>query len=246
MIVLFTDFGRNSPYQGLLQNAIYQLAPEVKVLDLMADAPSFSPEASAYLLAALVKDFAPGTVFLAVVDPGVGSARKPCIVAADGYWFVGPDNGLFNVAAARAGKADWWHITWRPQHLSPTFHGRDLFAPVAARLQQNPACLSQLARPAAKVLPSSLEDECSIIYIDDYGNMMTGLRAASVPHHALLRINQHTIRYAKTFSEVKPGQAFWFENAFGLVEIAVNCASAARHFNCQLGQQITVIAANSS
>ncbi|MHA1114521.1 MAG: SAM-dependent chlorinase/fluorinase, partial [Alphaproteobacteria bacterium] len=129
MIALFTDFGAAGPYTGQVKAVLAQDAPGVPVIDLIADAPACDPRAGAYLLAALAPEFPPGTVFLCVVDPGVGGPRAPLIVEADGRRFVGPDNGLFEIVTARHRRIDW-----RPARLSTSFHGRDLFAPVAARL----------------------------------------------------------------------------------------------------------------
>ena len=146
MIVLFTDFGINGPYVGQMKAVLFQQAPGVSVVDLFADAPAFEPQLSAYLLAAYVNEFPQGSVFLCVVDPGVGNqSRRPVIVKVDERWFVGPDNGLFNVICTRAKNPkaiQWWQITWQPPKLSSSFHGRDLFAPVAARLAsaEMPAC----------------------------------------------------------------------------------------------------------
>ena len=128
MIVLFTDFGLSGPYTGQVKSVLYRAAPGVPVVDLFADAPAFRPRAAAYLLAAYVDEFPPGTVFLCVVDPGVGTEqRQPVVVEAGRRWFVGPDNGLFNVVVKRAGSATRWPVAWRPRRLSNTFHGRDLF-----------------------------------------------------------------------------------------------------------------------
>ncbi|MFQ5468633.1 MAG: S-adenosyl-l-methionine hydroxide adenosyltransferase family protein, partial [Kiloniellaceae bacterium] len=135
MIVLFTDFGPTGPYMGQVTGALMRDAPGVEIVQLMCDAPAFDPRASAYLLAAYGPDFPEGSVFLAVVDPGVGGPRAPLALQAGGRWYVGPDNGLLAMVARRAGPAARaWEITWRPARLSATFHGRDLFAPVAARL----------------------------------------------------------------------------------------------------------------
>src|SRR5215472_12115972 len=97
MIVLFTDFGLTGPYAGQVKAVLHQVAPQVPVVDLFADAPSRDPRASAYLLAAYAAWFPAGTVFLAVVDPGVGGARPAVIVEADRRWYVGPGNGLFEL-----------------------------------------------------------------------------------------------------------------------------------------------------
>ncbi|MDH3597421.1 MAG: SAM-dependent chlorinase/fluorinase, partial [Rhodospirillales bacterium] len=134
MIVLFTDFGLDGPYVGQMKAVLHAEAPGVPLIDLMADAPAFDARAAAYLLAAYAPAFPAGCVFLAVVDPGVGGPRLPLAVEADARWFVGPDNGLLAPTARRAEAARTWQVTWRPDRLSASFHGRDLFAPVAARL----------------------------------------------------------------------------------------------------------------
>jgi len=134
MIVLFTDFGLVGPYTGQMKAVLQRDAPGVPVIDLFADAPSGNPKSAAYLLAAYSALFTERVAFLCVVDPGVGGARPPVAVEADGRFFVGPGNGLFEIVIRRARHAKVWEITWQPPRLSATFHGRDLFAPVAARI----------------------------------------------------------------------------------------------------------------
>src|SRR3954466_3930268 len=134
MIVLLTDFGLHGPYTGQMKAGLYQTAPGVPVIDLFADAPVGNPKAAAYLLPAYAGWFPVGTIFLCVVDPGVGRARPAIVLEADGRWYVGPGNGLFELIQRRAGATRSWDIAWRPEHLSASFHGRDLFAPVAAML----------------------------------------------------------------------------------------------------------------
>src|SRR5262249_10747338 len=102
MIVLFSDFGLEGPYTGQVKTVLYRNAPDVPVIDLFADAPAGKPKPGAYLLAAYGAWFPPGTVLLAVIDPGVGGARAAVVVEADGRWYVGPDNGLFEIVARRA------------------------------------------------------------------------------------------------------------------------------------------------
>jgi len=246
MIVLFTDFGRNGPYQGLMENAIYRIAPSVKVIDLVADAPSCDMNASAHLLAALVSNFDQGTLFLSVVDPGVGGAREPCIVCADGYWFVGPNNGLFSVITSRAKEVCWWRITWRPESLSETFHGRDLFAPVAAHLALDVANIDGLAELSFDAKPLIEESPYRVIYIDDYGNVMTSIVAEPVARTAQIKANGQLLPYAKTFSDCGREQGFWYCNSLGLVEIAINGSSAARELNCVIGDRVDLIKSISS
>src|SRR6516225_11068809 len=117
-----------------MKAVLHQLAPTVPAIDLFADAPIGNPKASAYLLAAYAQWFVAGTVFLCVVDPGVGGTRPPIILEADGRWYVGPGNGLFELVERRATSKRRWDIDWKPGRLSDSFHGRDLFAPVAAML----------------------------------------------------------------------------------------------------------------
>src|SRR5215472_7547765 len=147
MIALFTDFGLAGPYTGQVMATLHHVAPRVPVVSLFADAPSARPKPSAYLLAAYAAWFPAGTVLLCVVDPGVGSARRAVVAEADGRLHVGPDNGLFDLVLRRAAGSRLWEITWRPPVLSASFHGRDLFAPVAARLAAG-AAPADLAQPA--------------------------------------------------------------------------------------------------
>ena len=223
LIVLYTDFGTEGPYLGQMKAAVYHELPSARIIDLMADAPVHDPRAAAYLLAAMVKEFDPGTVFLGVVDPGVGDpSRRPAIVKADGRWYVGPDNGLFDTVGRRARELQWWDITWRPARLSVSFHGRDLFAPVAARIAAGAAPPGTPCAPSERLRRDWPEDLAEIIYLDRFGNAITGLRGTDVPVAQRLRVAGHEIGHARTFSAVPPGRPFWYVNSIGLVEIAVN------------------------
>jgi S-adenosyl-L-methionine hydrolase (adenosine-forming) len=240
MIVLFTDFGLDGPYIGQVKAVLYQLAPAVPVIDLFADAPTRNPKAAAYLLAAYSSWFPPGTAFLAVVDPGVGGERAPLIVEADGRWYVGPDNGLFEILRRRAAASRIFEITWRPESLSASFHGRDLFAPVAARIARGEAPLGE---PRPENFGRRLDwpdDFAEIIYIDHYGNAMTGLRAAALSPDARLIVNGRRIAHARTFSNVAAGEALWYENANGLAEIAVNMGRADQAFGLTIGSPLAI------
>lgn len=241
MIVLFTDFGLCGPYTGQMKAVLHTLAPGVPVVDLLSDAPAFDPRSSAYLLAAYAQPFPAGTVFLAIVDPGVGGDRLPCVVRADDRWFVGPENGLFELIMRRAvAPILCWQIDWRPQRLSSTFHGRDLFAPVAARLALGEP-------PPGGMLPAESlrrlewpDDLPAIVYIDGYGNAVSGLRAASVPSSAAIVAGGVACLRARTFSDVPKGHPFWYENADGLVEIAVNSGRAADLFPFSPGTKLLI------
>jgi len=241
MIVLFTDFGAAGPYVGQMKAAIRREAPSVEIIDLFADAPAHDPRASAYLLASYVAEFPRGSVFLCVVDPGVGSPRLPGVLFADGWWFVGPENGLFEPIIRRAETAPtWWRITWRPERLSASFHGRDLFAPVAARLTHDQVPPGD-EHPIDEVRRLQWPDDLAeIVYIDTFGNALTGIRASTMADGARLLVAGVEIGRARTFSDVPAGTAFWYENSNGLVEVAVNLGRADRHFGLRVGDGVGI------
>ena len=241
MIVLFTDFGLTGPYTGQMKAVLAREAPGEAVIDLFADAPAFDVQCSAYLLAAYAAEFPAGTVFLCVVDPGVGGERRAAAVNVDGRWFVGPDNGLFNVVAMRAREVEWWDLHWRPERLSASFHGRDLFAPVAARIVHGETPPGQRMEPKLRTRRGWPEDLAKIVYIDHYGNAMTGLRANRLLADNMLEVNGHRLKRERTFSAVPPGHAFWYENANGLAEIAVNQGRADAGLGLTVGAVVNVI-----
>lgn len=237
-IVLFTDFGACDLYVGQVHGVLAREAPQARVVDLLHNAPVFDVEAGAHLLAALACEFAAGSVFMAVVDPGVGGPRQPVAVQADGRWFVGPDNGLLSVVAQRAQEVRCHRILWRPDRLSASFHGRDLFAPVAARLARGDDLAALLQPvPALEVrLPAG--DLGRVIYIDHYGNAMTGLRAQGVGRECRLRVAEGCLPYGRVFCEAPPGVPFWYENCLGLVEVAVNRGSAQALLGLSVGTPV--------
>ena len=240
MIVLFTDFGLTGPYAGQVKAVLHQVAPQVPVVDLFADAPSRDPRASAYLLAAYAPWFPAGTVFLAVVDPGVGGKRPPVALEADGRWFVGPGNGLLEIVHRRADRSRLLEIAWRPPDLSVSFHGRDLFAPVAASLARGQPIEAEPRPDGFGRWPDWPDDLAEIVYIDHYGNAMTGLRADRLPADARLLAAEQRIPPARTFSAVAPASCFWYRNANGLAEIAVNMGRADRGLGLAVGMPVSV------
>ena len=240
MIVLFTDFGPGGPYTGQMKAVLAREAPGVPVIALADDLAPCAPAPAAYLLAALAPAFPPGAVFVCVVDPGVGSARAPVALSAGGQWYVGPDNGLLAIAARRASGARWFAIAWRPPTLSASFHGRDLFAPVAAMLARGEPVPGTPIDAATTVGAAWPADRAAIVYIDPYGNAMTGLRAAPLPADAAIAVGARRLRRLRTFSDAAPGAAFWYENANGLAEIAVNRGRADRVLGLRVGSPVRV------
>jgi S-adenosylmethionine hydrolase len=205
----------------------------VPVIDALHDAPDFGIEPAAHLLSSLASEYPAGSVFLAVVDPGVGGRRDAIVVQADGRRFVGPDNGLFSLVWQRARRRRCLRIAWRPQRLTSSFHGRDLFAPVAAALATRVPRGWLAPKKAPDVL---LRDEelARVIYIDHYGNAVTGLRRLRTEWR--LRAGGRTLPYARTFEAARG--PFWYENSMGLVEIAAPRRNAAKLLGLRIGSRV--------
>ena len=236
MIFLFTDFGVQDPYVGQLHAVLAREAPATPVIDLFHNAPCFNIQASAYLLAALFGQIPAAGVVLAVVDPGVGGDRPPVILQVDGRWIVGPDNGLFTLVSRRSRSLECHRITWQPAVLSPSFHGRDLFAPVVAQLAQG-----QLpAREPHHLTANSQwpDDLPRIVYVDHYGNLMTGLRGECLTSAQVLFAGNRALQHARVFVDARPQDPFWYVNSIGLVEIAVAQGSAAERLELNVGDPV--------
>ncbi len=240
MIALFTDYGLHGPYLGQVQAVLHRLLPEEKIINLLADAPRNNPRASAYLLAAFSRAFgaAPGTIFFSVVDPGVGSFQDhPVIIKADGHWYLGPDNGLFDMVCRYSSGVQCWGLDWRPETLSASFHGRDLYAPAAAMIRNNGLPGKEIPWEDRHGWPDDLNE---IIYVDHFGNCMTGIRAEMLDTTKVIRVNGAAIAFADTFSSVPIGAAFWYHNSQGLVEIAVNGGNAAERLDLVIRAQLVI------
>ncbi|MHB1586758.1 MAG: SAM hydrolase/SAM-dependent halogenase family protein [Acidiferrobacteraceae bacterium] len=241
MIALFTDFGVADSYVGQVHARLRTAAPDVSIIDLFHGVTPFNVCAAAYLLPAYAGALPVGTVFLCVIDPGVGSDRRALYLEADGRWFVGPDNGLFTLVVRYAQASRAWEILWRPESMSSTFHGRDLFAPVAAELALG-------RRPEAREIrvdprPDWPDDLPEVIHVDRYGNAVTGMRAATISRQTLLQLDEGgpTIASADCYAQRNAGDLFWYANANGLVEIAATRDSAAARHALAVGTRITCL-----
>lgn len=236
-VFLFTDFSSSGPYIGQTITAIMRVAAEIPVVDLMHDAPMMRPDLAAYLLPAVCKVLPDDAVVVAVVDPGVGGERAALIVETDRGTFVGPDNGLLSrLPGIRAVHA----IDWQPTELSASFHGRDLFAPAAARLAlgEPVACHSiSIQGMLGSAWPDSLD---RIVYIDGYGNAVSGIELRKSRKIKGVCVNGRSMVPADKFSSVPSGELLWYCNSLGLLELAVNGGSAAETLSLALGDQILV------
>lgn len=250
-IFLFTDFGVSGFYVGQMHAAMLPYVPDGSTgpaIDLMHDAPAHNVKAASYLLAALIRQSPHDSIIVGVVDPGVGGNRPPVVIEVDGRVCIGPGNGLFEIAARQSSTIARHHLSWQPPSLSASFHGRDLFAPAAAQLAQaadDQAWRQSIATPLppSTVLPGSdwPDDLAEVIYLDGFGNAMSGIRAEKLPAGLSVAINGRTIRKARTFSDVPKGEAFWYENSIGLIEVAVNQGRAAEKLGLDIGSAIGLV-----
>jgi S-adenosylmethionine hydrolase len=237
-ICLFTDFGAGDLYVGQVEAVLDRLAPGVRVIHLLHEAPAYDIKAAAHLLAALATGLDGKHVFVGVVDPGVGTERGAVVVRVDRHWYVGPDNGLFSVVAARAAARSVWRITGTPVGASRSFHGRDVFAPIGAALARNDFPRASLTPVDELGVRLGGDDLAAIIYVDHYGNAWTGLRANALPRDRKLVVTGRALPYVGVFGETPPGTAFWYANSSALVEVAVNQGSAAQALGLEIGMPV--------
>jgi S-adenosylmethionine hydrolase len=244
VIVLFTDFGTRDPYVGQVKARIHEVAPSQQIVDLLHEAPDYNAHAGAHLIAAFAPTFPPGTVFVCVVDPGVGTSREGVVVMAGGCWFVGPDNGLLSIVAARNGDSKVWRISWEPETVSASFHGRDIFAVIAAFIAKGEFPADKLEEKSGLHVEFDAGDLPRIIYIDHFGNAWTGQRTAAIPQKSHVVAGKTEFSNAETFGAVGKGEGFWFANCVGLLEIAINRGSAADKLGLKVGDTIQVFKPN--
>ncbi len=240
-IVLATDYGESGSYVGQLKSAIYKIAPHAQVIDLIHDLPVFNPKASAYLLASYLDYIPENSIVVGVVDPGVGSNREPIILEGNGYTFIGPNNGLFSIVAKKLSNYKLSEIRLSKEPSSKTFHGRDIFAPVAAQIAV------QLKTNLESMLIEKLigfewpEELSEVIYIDHFGNVTCGITLDQINTNLTIKIKEVELNYAKTFHAVKSGESFWFRNANGMLEISVREQSASETLNLKVGDVIALL-----
>jgi len=238
VIVLFTDFGMRDPYVGQIKARLAEYAPAQIVVDLLHEVPDYNPHAGAHLLAAFAAGFQPGSVFLAVVDPGVGTSRDAVVVMAGGRWYVGPDNGLLSVVAARNTDTRLWRITWQPEDLSSTFHGRDVFAVIAAEIGRGEFPQAKLTQTDKLQVEFDAGELPRVIYVDHFGNAWVGVR--NLPRDARVSAAGELFKHSESFGFVGKGEGFWFNNSVGLLELAVNRGNAASTFGLKVGDPVQV------
>ncbi len=255
IITLTTDFGSTDHEAGVLKGVIWSISPAAKIVDLSHDIPAHDILEAALLLWRAVPYFPPGTIHLAVVDPGVGTARRGIAAQLGDYSFVGPDNGLISLILERVTEAQGKPALvqldrpefWLPD-VSHIFHGRDIFAPVAAHLASG-ITLEQLGSaihdPVLLNIPrpvrTSIGWRGQIIHADHFGNLATNIHASQLgpTTHLVITVNQHQIDgLVSTFGERPPGTLVALFDSSGSLAISVVNGSAKQLLGANIGDEI--------
>jgi S-adenosylmethionine hydrolase len=247
IITLTTDFGLSDPFVGIMKGVILGITPNAQLVDISHDIRSYDITEAAFMIESMYPYFPEGTVHIVVVDPGVGSARRPLAASSHGQFFVAPDNGVLSTILAD----EAYHIQNNRLFLksvSRTFHGRDIFAPVAAHLASGTPLESVGTRISdfiKKPLPVPRREGRKIVgtvlRIDKFGNVITNVRRSDLsPRFTMRAAGTPITRLCANFSEAKPGEFVAVEGSTGYIEIALNQASAADRLNLGSGAEIEV------
>lgn len=268
-IALLTDFGIYDPYVGIMKGVISSIAPDAPLIDLTHQVAPGDIQQAAYYLWQASRDLPGDTIFLAVVDPGVGTERKGIFLQRGKQIFIGPDNGLFSYLGFKSQLAAWElsNPKYQLETSSTTFHGRDIFAPAAAYAAKGTAGpefgeavedLQTLPKPHLELTPLSIEGE--VVSTDRFGNLITSLgtfnrdagvltldswidtQTASLPGDAVLQVKVEggTYPVVSTFAEIPIGQCAGLIGSTGLLEIVSNLKSAAELLGLNRGAQVSL------
>jgi hypothetical protein len=252
IIALLTDFGTKDYFIGAMKGVILSVNSEVKIIDMTHEIEPQNIQSAGFTLASCYRDFPSRTIFVAVVDPGVGSNRRAILVQTDKYFFVAPDNGLLTFIFENESDLRVFELTnpkFFLEKVSRTFHGRDVFAPVAAWLSKGIApnkfgsevidfIRVESAKP--KVISAS-ELEAAIIHVDRFGNLITNLKRSDLPEKFIIEINQTFIeKHLNFYAEAKQDEIFTIWGSAGYLEIAAFQNSASEILQVKAGEKILV------
>lgn len=251
LVTLTSDFGYSDYYVGAMKGAILAINPHVAVVDLTHEIPTCDIAAGAFTLWHAAREFPPGTVHLAVVDPGVGGARRGLVLRACEMFWVGPDNGLFHFALSDS-TCEAFEIAAAEliaDTASPTFHGRDIFAPIAAHLARGiePRQVGPPVNDPARLdIPSLVQEgnliRGEIISVDRFGNLITNIARADLPaagRGVEIRAGGFaTTGLSRTYGDVEPGVVLALFGSSERLEISVNQGSAAVQLGLQVGDPV--------
>jgi S-adenosylmethionine hydrolase len=256
VITLTTDFGHQGPFVGVMKGAVLMRFPEARLIDLTHEILVHWPAEAGFWLARSYQYFPVGTVHVAVVDPGVGTSRSIIAVAADGHLFLAPDNGLLAPVVARAKEARIVSVAGVQlvrlgiHRVSATFHGRDIFAPVAAELAAGRVQIETLGPAVQSIVPAWVDEPTVdarsvagvIITQDHFGNLITNIDAPLTERFRLplVHAGNHSFPILRTYAETRPGEYLALVNSFGVIEIARAEGSAAEGLGLSRGAPVIV------
>jgi S-adenosyl-L-methionine hydrolase (adenosine-forming) len=260
IITITTDFGYKDPFVGIMKGVMLGINPSVNIVDLCHNISRQNILEAAFALETSYKFFPYKTIHVAVVDPGVGSMRRPILVATDHHYFIGPDNGVFSRIYPLTESLSVIHMTaehyFLPQRSS-TFHGRDIFAPAAAWLSRGIDILN-FGEPVSDyitlpvpmpVSPSKNIMEGEIIYTDGFGNLITNISADQINElvssdtkkRLKILVKGKEIPLKSHYAEVRDKGLYSLINSFGYLELFTNGSSAASDFNLAVGEKVGII-----
>ncbi|MCY7344903.1 MAG: SAM-dependent chlorinase/fluorinase [Pyrinomonadaceae bacterium] len=253
VIALLTDFGTRDYFVGALKGVIFSINPSAKIVDITHEIPAQDVKAASFTLRACFANFPKKTIFVTVVDPGVGSNRKALLVETADYYFIAPDNGLLSFVFDEAAHYTVYQLTaerFFAEKVSRTFHGRDIFAPVAAHLSNGVEPHEFGAEISNFVhLPNSTptqiserEIEAEIIHIDFFGNLVTNLKSTDLPAEFTLRIKEETINKRQNyFAEAEKSELFTILGSAGFLEIVAFRDSVKDILRVEVGERIRLL-----
>ncbi len=256
IVTLTTDFGLNDSYVAEMKAAILGICPVAVIVDVTHGVERFSVHAGAFMLASAAPYFPGNSVHVGVVDPGVGTQRRPIIVESERGCFVGPDNGLLILAAEAQGIKRVYEIATRRlmlPHVSSTFHGRDVFAPAAAHILNGVALeefgpqITNFVRPSfTKVSRDKNSLSGEILHTDNFGNIITNVHVRDITGFAgsLIQVQlphgTFDTKIRNTYGDAKPEEAIALVGSHNFLEVAVNQGNAAERFHAKTGDKITL------
>jgi len=261
VVTLTTDFGLRDPFVGVMKGQILLRFPRATLVDLTHEIPAHWPAEAGFWLARAFRYFPRGTVHVAVVDPGVGGTRAIAAVETEGHVFLAPDNGLLapvmDGAAAPVARRVAESVLERigVRAVSATFHGRDIFAPVAAELASGRLEPGQLGEACTDLVPGWLEDPVvaeshvtgAVVTIDHFGNLITNIEAQHLRHlsEAAVRVAGRDVPMRRIYADARPGEYLALMNSFGVLEIARAERSAAEGLGLARGAPVVVFSKRS-
>lgn len=257
LITLTTDFGLLDPYVAEMKGVILKINPQAKIVDISHNIEKFNISMGAYVLAAAAPYFPEGTIHVAVVDPGVGTKRKPILIEAKNGFFIGPDNGVLALAAVKQGIRHVYEIE-NPKFMLPkvssTFHGRDIFAPAAAFLSKGVSA-SEFGREIRKIVTPRFAKISKrgdmligeVIHVDGFGNIVTNftekelaLIGAKDMVKVKLKGSMVSLKLCKAYADVEPQKPLAIIGSHDFMEVSINQGNAAETFKVKLGDRVTL------